>query len=123
MEAYRGRPIHKIELRNKPISEGYKAWVLADNGYAWNWLWHSHQDGPEGIPKSDFSVAQRMYHGPSTVHLASTLALVVRLAMHLRQQHSSRVFCLCLDNLFLVVDWRIRCRFRSKNREKRREKR
>jgi hypothetical protein len=68
------------------------------------WLWDSRQDGPEAIPKSHFSVAQRVYPGPSTIHLASTLALVVRLAMHLRQQQPSRVFCLCLDNLFLNIN-------------------
>jgi hypothetical protein len=99
VKADRGRPVHKIELKNKPISEGYKAWALSDNGRAWNWLWHSHRDGPEAIPKSDFPVAQRVYPGLSTVHLASTLALVARLAMHLRQQHPNRVF-VCVSTIY-----------------------
>ncbi len=34
MISFRGRSLHKITLKNKPISEGYKVWVLADNGYA-----------------------------------------------------------------------------------------
>jgi hypothetical protein len=48
-------------MKNKPISEGYKIWVLADYGYVWDWLWHSLQDGPEGIPKTGLTVTQRTY--------------------------------------------------------------
>jgi hypothetical protein len=39
MLAFRGRTVHTTKLKNKPIKEGYKNWVLADHGYAWNWLW------------------------------------------------------------------------------------
>jgi Transposase IS4 len=34
MILFRGRSLHKVKLKNKPISEGYKVWVLADDGYA-----------------------------------------------------------------------------------------
>ena len=33
MIAYRGRTPHTIKIKNKPISEGYKVWVLAEAGY------------------------------------------------------------------------------------------
>jgi Transposase IS4 len=104
MIPYQGRSIHKVKLKNKPISEGYKVWVLADNGYAWDWLWHSLQDGPEGIPKRGLVVKQRVPQGPNSVRLASMYVLVVRFAIHLRQEHPNRIFCFYLDNLFLNIN-------------------
>lgn len=41
--------------------------------------------------------------GTTTIHLAPTIALVIRLALRLRRIHSTRIFCF-LDNLFLNVD-------------------
>ena len=38
MISYQGRSIHTVKLKNKPISEGYKVWVLGDSGYVYNWL-------------------------------------------------------------------------------------
>jgi hypothetical protein len=49
-----------VKLKNKPIQEGYKVWVLEDRGYVYNWLWHSRQDGPKGIPKAGLVVDQLM---------------------------------------------------------------
>ena len=104
MIPYQGRSLHKVKLKNKPVSEGYKVWVLADNGYVWDWLWHSHQEGPKSIPKRGLIVKQTVPNGPKEVRLAPTFALVVRLAQRLRQIHSERVFCIFLDNLFLNIN-------------------
>jgi Transposase IS4 len=105
MIPYRGRSLHKVKMKNKPISEGYKVWVLADNGYAWDWLWHSHEDGPETIPKKGLvDVPQRVSQGSKTVDLKPTFALVIRLAMRLRKEHPNRIFCLFFDNLFLNIN-------------------
>jgi hypothetical protein len=49
-------------------------------------------------------IEQRVYHRLSTVRLAPTFALVIRLAQRLRLQYPSHVFCLYLDNLFLDID-------------------
>jgi Transposase IS4 len=49
MIPFRGRAHHKVKLPKKPIKEGYKIWVLGDNGYVYDWLWHSRIDGPEDI--------------------------------------------------------------------------
>jgi hypothetical protein len=38
MLAFRGRTVHTTKLKNKPIKEGYKNWLLAEHGYVWNWL-------------------------------------------------------------------------------------
>jgi Transposase IS4 len=40
----------------------------------------------------------------TTVHLAPTFALVIRLAQYLRQVYSTRVFYFFLDNLFLNLN-------------------
>ena len=52
MTAFRGRTIHKVKMKNKPIDEGYKTWMVAEHGYTLTWLWHSKQDGPEDIPEN-----------------------------------------------------------------------
>jgi hypothetical protein len=51
MIPFRGRSHHIVKLPHKPIPEGYKVWILGDNSYAYDWLWHSGEEGPEGIPK------------------------------------------------------------------------
>ena len=56
MIAYRGQTLHKVKLLNKPIKEGYKVWILGDSGYVYDWLWHSHIDGPEDIPEKELEV-------------------------------------------------------------------
>ncbi len=107
MIAYRGRSSHKVKLPNKPIKEGYKVWVLGDAGYVYDWLWHSRIEEPEAISQEDIEVdrvTQKELTELNTVHLASTFALVIRLAQRLRQIHSTRVFCFFLDNLFLNVN-------------------
>jgi Transposase IS4 len=107
MVFYRGRTVHKTKMKNKPIAEGYKIWVLGDNGYVFDWLWHSQREGPEGIPKQDIFIHQltkTVENGRKMIHLALTFAVIIRLATCLRELHSTRVFRLYLDNLFLNVE-------------------
>jgi len=107
MIAYRGRTRHKVKLPNKPIKEGYKVWVLGDAGYVYDWLWHSHIEGPEDIPSKGLDI-NRVETTDLTklvkVHLAPTFALILRLAERLRLIYPTRVFCFFLDNLFLNVN-------------------
>ena len=104
MIPYRGRSEHTVKMKNKPISEGYKVWVLADHGYIWSFLWYSCTIGTEGIHKKqgllvDLPIPFR------PVRLASTFATVIRLAQQLRiDPVFPRVHCLFLDNLFLNQD-------------------
>ena len=105
--AYRGRSSHKVKLPNKPIKEGYKVWVLGDNGYVYDWLWHSRVDGPESISEKGLTIDRvktKELIELTKVHLAPTFALVILLAQRLRQIHPTRVFCFFLDNLFLNVN-------------------
>jgi Transposase IS4 len=104
MIPYQGRSNHTVKLKNEPISEGYKVWVLGDHGYIYNWLWHSCENGPEGILKGGLIMQQKVPEGPSLIRLAPTFTLVIQLAEHLHQQHPMRIFCLFLDNLFLNIN-------------------
>jgi hypothetical protein len=38
MIPYRGKSDHTVKMKNKPISEGYKVWILGDHGYVWYFL-------------------------------------------------------------------------------------
>ena len=102
MIAYRGRTKHTIKIKNKPISEGFKVWVLAEAGYVWTWLWHSKIKGPEGVPKDGTKHYLPIPHQP--VHLAATFTLILRLAREVQSWYDNRVFTVFLDNLFLNVD-------------------
>ena len=106
MIPFRGRSEHTVKMKNKPISEGYKVWVLANQGFIWSFLWYSCTTGTEGIYKKqgllvDLPIPFR------PVRLASTFATVIRLAQQLRFHVDPvfpRVRCLFLDNLFLNQD-------------------
>ena len=103
MIPYRGRSNHTVKMKNKPIPEGYKVWVLAEQGYIWSFLWYSAVTGTEGIPKKgdliDLPVPFR------SIRHATTFATVIRLAQHLPVNPVfPRVHCLFLDNLFLNHD-------------------
>ena len=102
MIAYRGRTKHTIKIKNKPISEGYKVWVLAEAGYVWTWLWHSKIEGPERVPKDGMKFHRPIPQTP--IHLAATFALVLRLTREVQSWYDNRVFTVFLDNLFLNVD-------------------
>ena len=97
---FRGNSSHTVKMKNKPIQEGFKNWVLADHGYIWYWLWYSIKDGTEGIPKRGELVDLPGDH--EQIHLATTFATVIRLAQQLPD--NSRVYCLFLDNLFINVN-------------------
>jgi hypothetical protein len=65
-------------MKNKPIKEGFKVWVLGDEGYVWYFLWYSVESGTEGIPKKGELVD--LPGDDKRVHLTTTFATVIRLA-------------------------------------------
>ena len=100
MIAFRGRTLHKVKMKNKPIDEGYKTWMAAQSGYTLTWKWHSKLEGPEGVSPDgiDAPIAP-----VGTAHLAPTYAVVLTLARLLRDVYSDQSFHFFLDNLFLTV--------------------
>jgi hypothetical protein len=57
MIPFRGNSSHTIKIKNKPIKECFKVWVLGDEGYVWHWLWYSIEISIEGILKKGDVVA------------------------------------------------------------------
>jgi hypothetical protein len=55
MLPFSGRSEDTVKMKNKLIKEGFKVWVLADQGYVYNWLWFSGHKirGAEIIGKRD----------------------------------------------------------------------
>ena len=49
-----GRAPEIINIPSKPTPEGFKIWVLANQGYVLDWLWHAKGDnkGPVDLNKS-----------------------------------------------------------------------
>lgn len=103
MVRFKGRSFDKVKLPNKPIKEGYKIWAHGCKGYIDDWLWHSRKEGPEeSITSEEFD---RLTDGQiQKFRFAPTFALILRLAMRLRQRYPEPAFCYFLDNLFLNVD-------------------
>ena len=89
MVRFTGRSKDIVHLPNKPISVGYKIWVVADSGYFLRWIFHSKDKGPIGYTKSQYP------------ELAPTQGIVAKLLMQLPPPpsplHSYHCF---MDNLF-----------------------
>lgn len=97
-----GRSEDTIKMKNKPIEEGFKVWVLGDQGYVYNWLWFSGHEkkGTEIIGLKSWKC---QIDKDGTVALfAPTHAVIIYLAQLLVTSVNS-LFVLVLDNLFLNV--------------------
>jgi hypothetical protein len=91
--AFRERSKDITKLKNKPISERFKNWVLAEHGYVWNWEWHLLNRGSEGASASlDLRISKEL---PETQRMIIRLALTLPVSTH--------DFILYLDNLFIFL--------------------
>ncbi len=104
MVAFKGRSKHTVKIQGKPISEGYKIWVLACRGaYIVDWLFHSRVDGTQDCPKS----SKQLFYRPvpfRPILLAPTFQVPVRLFQKLVSRLPGQKWLAFLDNLFLTVD-------------------
>ena len=98
-----GRSEDIVKMKNKPIEEGFKIWVLVDLGYVYNWLWFSghKKKGTEVIGKKNWKY--QINNKGATASFAPTFAVIIYLAQLLTALFN-RVFVLVLDNLFLNVE-------------------
>lgn len=89
MVRFNGRSKDIVHLPNKPISVGYKIWVVADSGYFLDWIFHSKDKGPIGYLKAQHP------------ELAPTQGIVIDLLLRLPPppslDHGYHCF---MDNLF-----------------------
>ena len=70
MIAFRGRTLHKVKMKNKPIDEGYKTWMAAQSGYTLTWKWHSKLEGPEGVSPDGIDAPHSPYwHSTSRTYI------------------------------------------------------
>ncbi|KAF1980688.1 hypothetical protein K402DRAFT_305304, partial [Aulographum hederae CBS 113979] len=76
MEPFSGRAKETLLMSTKPVPEGFKLWVLADHGYAIDWLFHAKGTGP--IDLDDFWYNPIHLQGPQ---LSKTQSVVLDLAV------------------------------------------
>jgi hypothetical protein len=50
IQGFSGRSKDTVIIRLKPVSEGYKIWIIADNGYVVGFLWHQPGSGKNEGP-------------------------------------------------------------------------
>jgi transposase IS4-like protein len=55
IEGFEGRAKETVNIPSKPTPIGFKQWVLASDGYVFDWLWHARgsnkRDGPQGLDR------------------------------------------------------------------------
>jgi hypothetical protein len=56
IQRFMGRAPEIVNIPTKPMPEGFKIWVLANQGYVLDWLWHAKGDkkeqGPQDLDRS-----------------------------------------------------------------------
>jgi hypothetical protein len=85
-------------MKNKPIEEGFKLWVLGFGGYVYSFRFHSGVEGAEDMPKKAY-VEQVSTLKP--VWLAPTYQVPIVLCSDVRQICPEQKFLVFLGNLFL----------------------
>ena len=89
MSQFTGRAKEIITIPPKPIPTGFKAWILADNGYFLSWAWHAKGDGSQGIGRI-----------PRALGRNKTAAVVVYFSGTLPEAPPG-TYSVTLDNLFI----------------------
>lgn len=103
MVAFTGRSVHTTTIKNKPIPEGYKVWVLASRGgVIHDWLWSSGRDGTEGINKHERAFPRRPL-SLKPIKLSPTQQVPLVLCRELRVRSPEPKYVVFLDNLFSAV--------------------
>lgn len=91
MIGFTGRSSSILKIPSKPISKGYKAWAIAQNGYILGWLWHAKKKGPVGLLQSAI---------PPELEGNKTAAVVLFLLESLPKVPLPNQYVVFLDNLF-----------------------
>ena len=87
MQGFTGRSDLKTHIPNKPTPDGFKIWVIAQDGIFLRWLWHEPGKGPIGLTPSTQLQGARVT--PTQRVVISLLELLPRTSYHI-----------FLDNLF-----------------------
>ena len=91
IEGFEGRAREAVNIPSKPTPIGFKQWVLASDGYVFDWLWHARgsgkRDGPQGIDRAWINQG-----------FSATQAIVLTLMRRMENQGLGHT--VWLDNLF-----------------------
>ena len=91
IEGFEGRAKETVNIPSKPTPIGFKQWVLASDGYVFDWLWHARgsnkRDGPQGLDKVWLDEG-----------FSATQATVLTLMRRMENQGSGHT--VWIDNLF-----------------------
>ena len=102
--AFKGRSKHTVRMQRKPVSEGYKIWVLAcRSGFVEDWLFYSPIEGTQHC----LHRKNRLYYQPvplMPVYLAPTYQVPIVLMERLVSRYPYTNCVVFLDNLFLTID-------------------
>jgi Transposase IS4 len=90
MIGFQGRSAHKVVLKNKPIQEGFKLWILYDSGYAILWLFYTPKQPTFNMNEQNLTLASHYY-------LSNTEKVIFNLALQLQKRC---IIHLYVDNLF-----------------------
>ncbi|KFA79912.1 hypothetical protein S40288_10407, partial [Stachybotrys chartarum IBT 40288] len=104
MIGFEGRAYEKTKVPKKPTPIGFKVWVVAQQGYFLQWIWHTPKSMPAGIRKlREGSQQQGSHRGRKRkagadieVALNPTQAVVILLVSRL----PAAIYHVFLDNLF-----------------------
>jgi hypothetical protein len=94
MERFQGRSHDTVKIPSKPIKRGYKIWVIAANGYFFNWIWHQKGKGPLFEP-SERPLKKLLKNNTS----ATVPVLLSRIPEAPKERH----YIVYLDSLFVSV--------------------
>ena len=103
MVAFRGRCIHKVKMKNKPIDEGFKHWAHSTHGLTHDWLWHSNYHGTEECSEKGKNRQFDNVPEYGIILLTPTFQVSIRLAERLRVRDPHTKYTIFMDNLFLNV--------------------
>ena len=104
MIGFEGRAYEKTTVPSKPTPTGFKVWVVAQQGFFWQWIWHTPRSMPAGIrrlrealqPQGSQRGKKRKAVADTERALNPTQAVVVSLLSRL----PGAIYHVFLDNLF-----------------------
>ncbi|KFA53536.1 hypothetical protein S40293_09877 [Stachybotrys chartarum IBT 40293] len=104
MIGFEGRAYKKTTVPSKPTPTGFKVWVVAQQGYFLQWIWHTPKSLPAGIRKLREGSQQGSQQGKKRKAAAvdteralnPTQAVVITLLSRL----PAAIYHIFLDNLF-----------------------
>ena len=91
IEGFTGRTSDTVNIPTKPTPIGFKIWVLADQGYVFNLLWHMKGDGKDQGPQGLHIIQEKK-------GFSKTQAVILELMTQMPNQ--GKGYAVHLDNLF-----------------------